>query len=107
MDIEEIKQITYPPPDKRKLFGVAEGRNIITIQLESVQSFLIGATVNGTEITPVLNNLLKESYYFPIYIVEDEPKDDMQQVSCLSILPIAFFLAGHPLFPISPSTIPV
>jgi lipoteichoic acid synthase len=43
----------------------AEGRNVIVIQIEAFQNFLLGLKVDGQEITPVLNNLLSESLYFP------------------------------------------
>lgn len=45
-------------------FGAAEGRNLIVIQLESFQNFLVGLELDGIEITPALNELLSESYYF-------------------------------------------
>jgi phosphoglycerol transferase MdoB-like AlkP superfamily enzyme len=43
------------------LFGVAEGRNLIVIQLESFQNFVVGLTYNDQEITPNLNRLLEEN----------------------------------------------
>ncbi|MDR2296343.1 MAG: sulfatase-like hydrolase/transferase [Clostridiales Family XIII bacterium] len=43
------------------LFGVAEGRNLIVIQLESFQDFVVGLEYNGQEITPNLNGLLEEN----------------------------------------------
>jgi phosphoglycerol transferase MdoB-like AlkP superfamily enzyme len=43
------------------LFGVAEGRNLIVIQLESLQNFVVGLRYNGQEITPNLNKLLEEN----------------------------------------------
>ncbi|WAA10421.1 LTA synthase family protein [Fervidibacillus albus] len=46
------------------LFGIAEGKNIIVISLESTQNFVINSTVNGQEITPFLNEFIEESYYF-------------------------------------------
>lgn len=49
---------------KAKYFGQAKGSNLIVIQLESFQNFPINASLNGQELTPVLNNLAKESYYF-------------------------------------------
>ena len=50
------------------LFGVAEGRNLIVIQLESFQNFVIGLTYNGQEVTPNLNRLLLEdTTYFDNY----------------------------------------
>ncbi|EIT87394.1 sulfatase [Fictibacillus macauensis ZFHKF-1] len=39
-------------------------RNLIAIQVESLQNFVLGKKVNGQMITPHLNQLLKESYYF-------------------------------------------
>lgn len=47
-----------------KLFGKYKGKNVIVISLESMQTFTIGAKVNGKEITPFLNQYIKESYYF-------------------------------------------
>ena len=45
--------------------GVAEGKNLILIQTESLNNFVIGATYNGQEITPNLNKLLKkDTFYF-------------------------------------------
>lgn len=47
-----------------ELFGVAKDKNLIFISLESLQSFLINNEVNGEEVTPFLNHLIKDSYYF-------------------------------------------
>lgn len=45
--------------------GVAEGKNLILIQTESFNDFVIGAEYNGQELTPNLNALLKEdTFYF-------------------------------------------
>ncbi|MBU5351246.1 LTA synthase family protein [Paenibacillus barcinonensis] len=49
---------------KAKYFGQAKGSNLIVLQLESFQNFPINASLNGQALTPVLNNLAKESYYF-------------------------------------------
>ncbi|WP_064093534.1 LTA synthase family protein [Rossellomorea aquimaris] len=46
------------------LFGVAKGKNIILISMESTQDFVINKKVNGKEITPFLNSLIKDSIYF-------------------------------------------
>ncbi|MDB5055122.1 MAG: hypothetical protein JWM44_3172 [Bacilli bacterium] len=43
----------------------ADGRNVIVIQLEAFQNFLIGLKVDGKEITPVMNKLMQDSLYFP------------------------------------------
>ena len=45
--------------------GVAKGKNLILIQTESFNNFVIGATYNGQEITTNLNKLLKkDTIYF-------------------------------------------
>jgi phosphoglycerol transferase MdoB-like AlkP superfamily enzyme len=46
-------------------FGVARGDNLILIQVESLQQWLIGARVGGAEITPFLNALRSRALYFP------------------------------------------
>lgn len=49
-------------------FGAAQGMNLINIQVEALQDFVIGATYNGQEITPNLNALIAEnSLYFDNY----------------------------------------
>ncbi|MCM3749653.1 LTA synthase family protein [Paenibacillus pasadenensis] len=48
-----------------KNFGAAEGRNVIVIQLEAFQNFVLNKTVEGQQITPHLNELIKQSVYFP------------------------------------------
>ncbi len=43
------------------IFGVAEGRNLIVLQVESLQSFVVGLKVGGREVTPNLNAFIKEA----------------------------------------------
>ncbi|WP_078553945.1 LTA synthase family protein [Bacillus alkalicellulosilyticus] len=65
-DILEVKQYTKSkelPPDP-ELFGIAEGKNVIVISLESLQTFVINNTLYGEEVTPFLNRLIEDSYYF-------------------------------------------
>ncbi len=51
-----------------KYFAVAKDRNLIVIQVESLQSMMIGKVYEGQELTPVLNNLIgKDSFYFDSY----------------------------------------
>lgn len=49
----------------RQFQGMAKGKNVIVIQLESFQNFLVGLKLDGQEVTPVLNKLANESFYFP------------------------------------------
>ena len=41
------------------LFGAAKGRNLIVVQMESMQNMLINKDYFGQEITPVLNELIR------------------------------------------------
>lgn len=50
------------PDNKYK--GMFEGKNLIAIQVESLENFVIGQKVYGQEITPNINKLLKNSLYF-------------------------------------------
>lgn len=63
--IAKIKGNTIIPDHKKAMFGAAKGRNVIIVQGESFQNFLIGLKVNGQEVTPNLNRLIKHSLYFP------------------------------------------
>jgi len=48
----------------KKYSGIAKGKNLIIIQMEALQGFLVGQKINGKEITPNLNKLIEESLYF-------------------------------------------
>ncbi|MGE5629689.1 MAG: LTA synthase family protein [Caulobacteraceae bacterium] len=51
-----------------KYFGIAEGRNVIVIQVEALQDFVINRIYNGQELTPNLNSLIKkDTIYFNHY----------------------------------------
>ncbi|WP_175615347.1 LTA synthase family protein [Piscibacillus halophilus] len=49
------------------LEGIAEGKNIVYIAFESAQEFVINRELHGEEITPFLNELIEDSYYFDNY----------------------------------------
>jgi len=61
--INELKQIA--PVSWPKYYGAASGKNIILVQLESTENFVIGVSLNDQEVTPNLNRLLQDSMYFP------------------------------------------
>lgn len=63
VDIDNYIHANYKRPNE-EMFGAAKGKNIIMISMESTQSFVINQTVNGQEITPFLNEFIKDSYYF-------------------------------------------
>lgn len=51
--------------DHNSFTGLASGKRVFLIQIESLESFVIGKKIAGKEITPNLNRLASESYYFP------------------------------------------
>lgn len=63
VDIENHVNAKYVKPDP-ELFGIAEDRNLIVISLESLQNFVINQEMNGETVTPFLNELMEDSYYF-------------------------------------------
>lgn len=63
-ELAKLKGNTYVPFTEHSTFGLAKNRHVFTIQVESLQEFVINQTVNGQEITPNLNALLKDSAYF-------------------------------------------
>lgn len=44
--------------------AMLEGKNLLVIQWESLETFIVNQSVNGQEITPNLNKLLSNSLYF-------------------------------------------
>ncbi|WP_113930682.1 LTA synthase family protein [Bacillus sp. P14.5] len=60
-----IQDIQKSNPD----FGKFKGKNLIIIQAESLNDFVINLEVEGKEVTPVLNELASTSNYYPnIYL---------------------------------------
>jgi phosphoglycerol transferase MdoB-like AlkP superfamily enzyme len=54
--------------DGNEYNGIANGRNLIIIQVESLQDMVINRKYDAQEITPVLNDLIKnDSFYFSSY----------------------------------------
>lgn len=60
--INELKNIEAPASPE--LWQAAAGKNLIIIQMESFQNFLVNLKIDGKEITPNLNKLANENYYF-------------------------------------------
>lgn len=47
--------------DVYNLYGIAKGKNVILLQLESFQNYILNKTINGKEITPNLNRFIDEN----------------------------------------------
>lgn len=66
--METLKVMNTSRPTNKKLQNIARGKNLIVIQVESLQDFPIGASYNGQVLTPNLNKLIgKDSLYFDNY----------------------------------------
>jgi len=72
MDEEEILEVVsekiQEEPEKPRYYQAGKGKNLIVIQLEAFQDFVINAYYNGQEITPNINRLIEEdTLYFDRY----------------------------------------
>lgn len=58
---------THHVDPSAEMKGIAQGKNLIIVTLESMQTFTINAKMNGETITPFLNELTqdKDTIYFP------------------------------------------
>lgn len=68
--LQVLNEVTPEPGIKTvKYNSIGKGKNLIVIQLEAFQDFVLGATYNGQEITPNLNRLMKKDtlYYNHYY----------------------------------------
>lgn len=61
-NINEIKKIQSL--EQPSLKGSAKGKNLIIIQMESLQNFLVNLNIDGQEIMPNFNKLVNNNYYF-------------------------------------------
>lgn len=49
-------------------YGIAAGRNVITVQVEALQDFVLGMSYEGQVVTPNLNALMeRDTFYFENY----------------------------------------
>lgn len=66
-DINDVKEwISNNKEDisDNEYFGILKGKNLVAIQVESLENFVINKNIYGQEITPTLNKLLSNSLYF-------------------------------------------
>ncbi|ACL74756.1 LTA synthase family protein [Ruminiclostridium cellulolyticum] len=70
--------------------GMYQGKNLLVLQVESLENFVIGQSVNGQEITPILNKLLKNSIYFDNYYtqVNEGTSSDAELMTNTSVFPV-------------------
>lgn len=69
--IIEFNKKNYAKPNP-KMFGIAKGKNVIIIHLESFQQFLIDYKLDGKTVTPFLNQIYhdKDTYSFENFFNE-------------------------------------
>ena len=60
-------------PEQGKYFGNAKGKNVIIIQVESLENAVINQKIGVSEITPNLNSLAKQGIYFSNYYTQIGP----------------------------------
>lgn len=60
-----LKAKGLTPNASPNYWKIAEGKNVVVLQLEAFQNFLLGLSVDGQEITPNMNGLMKQNFYFP------------------------------------------
>lgn len=74
-----------------KFTGIGEGKNLIAIQFESLQNFLINKKINGEEITPNLNKFIKRSLYYNncFYQVMEGNTSDSEFICNNSLYPLS------------------
>ena len=60
-------------PTTEKYFGIDKRKNLIIIQVESLENAVINQTIGGEEITPNLNQLAKDGLYFNNYYTQVGP----------------------------------
>ncbi|WP_026883186.1 LTA synthase family protein [Clostridium akagii] len=82
------------------LKDAGKGKNLIVIQVEALQQFVIGKKINGEEITPNLNRWLGKSLYFNNYYYQAAAGTtaDAEFLSLNSLYPAATG-AAYELYP--------
>lgn len=70
--------------------GIFEGQNLIMIQVESLETSVINQKINGQEITPNLNKLLANSFYFSNFYeqVYNGSSSDADLLANTSVYPV-------------------
>lgn len=64
LEIKNFFEEKKKDPSPGDFRGIAKDKNLIIIQVESLQQFVIELRINGIEVTPNLNMFIKESAYF-------------------------------------------
>jgi len=70
--------------------GMYKDKNLLVIQVESLENFVIGQSVDGQEITPTLNKLLDNSIYFDNFYaqINEGTSSDADLMLNTSVFPV-------------------
>lgn len=81
------KKENLPDNQYRSMF---KGKNLLVIQVESLENLVVNKSVNGQEITPNINKLLGNSLYFSNYNeeVNEGTTSDAELMTNTSIYPV-------------------
>lgn len=67
VDEEKLKEIYAKNINEKQrneeYTNIAQDKNVVIVQLESLNQYIIGKTINGKEITPNLNKFFKDNIY--------------------------------------------
>ena len=87
---EANQKFLEPSLEYQHLEGIFKDKNLIVIQFESLENFVIGKKVWGQEITPNMNRILGESFYFSSLFeqVKDGNSSDAELLFNTSLYPI-------------------
>lgn len=79
-----------PSVTRGPYFGIARGDNLIYVQVESLETAVIGQKIGGQEITPNLNALAAQGLYFDNYYTQVGPGNtaDAEFVTLNSLYPL-------------------
>ena len=83
-------QENSPLEENNPYQGIFAGQNLILLQVESLENFIINQKYEGQEITPNLNRLLKNSLYFPNFYeqVWNGTTSDAELLANASVYPV-------------------
>lgn len=92
-DIKEINEWLAWNKEKLKdneYKALAKGKNIIFLQIEALENFVINEKVFGQEITPNLNKLIKDNLYFKNIHEQNNAGNsiDMDMMAASGVLPL-------------------
>ena len=77
--------------DVYNIKGIANGKNVVLLQLESFQNFLLYKKINGKEITPNLNKFVDENISFPNMMIQSySTTADSEHSAMTSLYPLEF-----------------